>query len=200
VLSCRVSRRNTPSPLKLLARYPTRHAHPHHDFSSCPCTSRAITPAQIQPFLHFVRPNSPRINTSKKISISHISLIPIHLNPTRINTSKNKDLKPRRINTSGHKDLKSRRINTSKKHGRGEGSTRCTLNLYFNYAKKPSTISPAPVCDSAANCSRLAVAVGTLHSLAAPQPAVRRSLGEGGWRRRAAGRQPRGGNEATCSS
>jgi hypothetical protein len=200
VLSCRVSRQNTPSPQKLLASYPIRHSRPRDNFSSYPWTSCGTGPAQIQAFAHFTRPNSPRINTSKKISITHISLIPMHLNPTRINTSKNKHLKPRRINTSGDKDLKSCRINTSKKQGRGAVESRRDLYLYFNYADGPSTTSTSPVCDSAANCSRLAVAVGTLHSLAAPQPAVRRSLGEGGWRRRAAGRQPHGGNGATCSS
>jgi hypothetical protein len=63
---------------------------------------------------------------------------------------------------------------------------------------------PGPVCDSDANCSRLACRAETfakaVHSLAAPKPAVRHSLGEGGWRRRATGRQLHGGNEATCSS
>jgi len=78
-----------------------------------------VFPSQMQAFLQFPSRNSPRINTSKILSKSRISLIMKDFNPTRISTSKNKHLKSRRINTSGDKDLKSRRINTSKKHGRG---------------------------------------------------------------------------------
>jgi hypothetical protein len=77
--------------------------------------------AQIQPFAHFVRHNYPGINTSKNFALFCNPLIRKPFNPTRINTSGNKDLKSIRINTSGSKDLKSFRINTSKKHGRGEG-------------------------------------------------------------------------------
>jgi hypothetical protein len=94
---------------------------------------RAFSPAQIQPFLQFVRPNRSRINTSKNISIFCISFIGNHLKSTRINTSGNKDLKSPRINTSGHKDLKSFRINTSKKGGRGVGGQRISLS------KSPTT-------------------------------------------------------------
>jgi hypothetical protein len=84
---------------------------------------RANSPTQIQPFVHFARPNHPRINSSINFSIFRNSLIMNGLKSIRINTSKNKELKSRRINTSGHKDLKSFRINTSKKQGRGVGVT-----------------------------------------------------------------------------
>src|SRR5580658_9665798 len=80
-------------------------------------------PVQIQPFAHFMRDNSPGFNTSRKFAIFCNPLIRKPFNPTRINTSGNKDLKSLRINTSGSKDLKSFRINTSKKHGSGEGSS-----------------------------------------------------------------------------
>jgi hypothetical protein len=109
-------RKLPPSPLNLSATCATRPAH-----------TRAIFPAQIPPFLHFARPNSSRISTSKKISIFCISLIRHHLNSTRINTSGNKDLKSPRISTSGAKDLKSCRINTSKKHGRGVWKSACRV-------------------------------------------------------------------------
>ena len=82
---------------------------------------RAELVAQIQPFAHIAPHNHPRINTSKNFAISCNSLIPKPFNPTRINTSGNKDLKSIRISPSGSKDLKSFRINTSKKHGGGVG-------------------------------------------------------------------------------
>jgi hypothetical protein len=163
-----------------LAEKPNR---PRGNFSLRPQSSSRNSPAQIQPFVHLLSRNSPRINTSKKISISHISLIPHHLNPTRINTSKNKDLKPRRINTSGAKDLKSRRINTSKKHRRGEGPTHGDLYLYFNYTEGPSTTWPPRFATPAAFA---------VDSLAAPKPAVHRSRIEGG--------SLLGGSNRTCSS
>jgi hypothetical protein len=87
---------------------------------------RSKIPAQIQPFAHFAPPNPPGINTSENFPFSRISLIPNDFNPTRINTSGNKDLKSIRINTSGSKDLKSFRISTSKKHGRGVVSRKKT--------------------------------------------------------------------------
>jgi hypothetical protein len=80
-----------------------------------------MLPAQIQPFLHFSRPNPPRINTSKKISHVRISLII-------------KGFKFTGINTSGAKDLKSRRISTSKKHRRGEGQEPTACKLYLKFA------------------------------------------------------------------
>jgi hypothetical protein len=70
--------------------------------------------------------------------------------------------------------------------------SRRDLYLYFNYAERQSTTLPAPVCDSSGICSRLAVAIGTLHLLAAPKPAVRRSRREGG--------PLSGGCNPTCSS
>jgi hypothetical protein len=88
-------------------------------FEFLPQIFRGDLPAQIRPFMHFAPLNSSRINTSEKFPISRISLIRNDFNPTRINTSGNKDLKSIRINTSGSKDLKSFRINTSKKQGRG---------------------------------------------------------------------------------
>jgi hypothetical protein len=81
------------------------------------CTARNL--AKIQRFAHIAHHNHPRINTSKNSAIFCNSLIPKPFNPTRINTSGNKDLKSIRINTYGSKDLKSCRINTYKKHGRG---------------------------------------------------------------------------------
>src|SRR5580704_14405100 len=80
---------------------------PNHEFGKCPEVL----------ILHDII--SRRISTYKIPKKSCISLIPINLKSTRINTSGSKDLKSSRINTSGNKDLKSFRINTSKKHPGG---------------------------------------------------------------------------------
>src|SRR5580658_2006428 len=96
--------------------------------------------AQIQPFAHFVRHNYPGINTSKNFALFCNPLIRKPFNPTRINTSGNKDLKSIRINTSGSKDLKSFRINTSKKHGRGEGGG--------NYSRSAEVPNSPQITDS----------------------------------------------------
>jgi hypothetical protein len=125
--------KRTTAPLIFAEVFRTRRARAHTSFSSHTNFPRTLAPrqsvdvreshakivAQIQPFVHFVPPNSPRINTSKKFPIPRISLIRLDFNSTRINTSGNKDLKSIRISTSGSKDLNSFRINTSKKHGRG---------------------------------------------------------------------------------
>jgi hypothetical protein len=111
-------------------------------------------PAQIQPFVHFVRHNYPGINTSKNFALFCNPLIRKPFNPTRINTSGNKDLKSIRINTSGSKDLKSFRINTSKKHGRGEGIphfgvdkiTSGAFSISANRALHTSTPAAMPHC------------------------------------------------------
>jgi len=84
---------------------------------------RSKLPAQIQPFLHFSRRNSPGINTSKIFSTFCNPLIQKDFKPPIINTSETKDLNSFIINTSKTKDLKSFIINTSKKQGRGEGGT-----------------------------------------------------------------------------
>jgi len=127
-----------------------RTAFPRKAFLSWPLPLRSISPAKNPPFLHFARSNSPRINTSKKISIFCISLIRRHLKPTRINTSKNKHLKSRRINTSANKDLKSFRINTSKKQGRGVWETACRvralLEVRRDSANSPRETTRAVLC------------------------------------------------------
>jgi hypothetical protein len=56
--------------------------------------------------------NSPRINTSKISPHFHMLLKFKDLNPTRINTSGDKDLMSLIINTSGNKDLMCPVINT----------------------------------------------------------------------------------------
>jgi hypothetical protein len=130
-----MNRKRSTAPPIFSEVFPTRRVRAHPSFSSHtnfprPLAarqsvdvreSRVKRPAQIQPFMHFAPLNSPRINTSEKFPISRILLIRNDFNPTRINTSGNKDLKSIRINTSGSKDLKSFRINTSKNNGRGEG-------------------------------------------------------------------------------
>jgi hypothetical protein len=102
-------------------------ARPRSPFRSRPHPLRSISPAQIQPFLHFLLHNYSRINTSKNFSKICISQIIKEFKLTRINTSGNKHLKPPRINTSGAKDLKSCRINTSKKGGRGVWKSACRV-------------------------------------------------------------------------
>jgi N-acetylmuramoyl-L-alanine amidase len=90
--------------------------------------------------------NSPRINTSRIFRKSGISLIPLHFNPTRINTSGAKDLKSTRINTSGNKDLKSFTINTSKKHRRGVGPRRIsTLSKNFAVRTSSALLPESPI-------------------------------------------------------
>jgi hypothetical protein len=132
-------------------------ARPDRNFRSIPRRNtseflpqilRRDSPAQIQPFVHLAPLNSPRINTSEKFPISRILLIRNDFNPTRINTSGNKDLKSIRINTSGSKDLKSFRINTSKKQGRGEGfraktppTEKSALPLFASLANVGATLS-----------------------------------------------------------
>jgi hypothetical protein len=73
-----------------------------------------MPPLENPTFPHVPSRNSPKINTSKIFAIPSIPFIRNTFNPTRINTSKNKDLKSLRINTSENKDLKPLRINTSK--------------------------------------------------------------------------------------
>src|SRR5580700_7533830 len=92
-----------------ISRQAANRPHPaqNHDLRKCPELL----------ILHDII--SRRINTYKIPKKSCISLIPLNLKSTRINTSGSKDLKSIRINTSGNNDLKSFRINTSKKHPGG---------------------------------------------------------------------------------
>jgi hypothetical protein len=132
-----------------------------------PVTAALWRRAQMQPFAHFVRDNSSIINTSKKFSISCISLISHDFNSTRINTSGNKDLKSIRINTSGSRDLKSFRINTSKKQGRGEGAQPAP-----HERKSPATGAFAVMLSGAGNAEANKVALPSVaaSSSAAPVP------------------------------
>jgi len=123
-------------------------------------TSALWTCSQIQPFEQIARPNSSGINTSEKFPIPRISLIPGDFNPTRINTSGNKDLKSIRINTSGSNDLKSFRINTYKKHGRG---------VVFLKKTSPTKKSALPLFVSSAD---LDAELNSPHFLRGTQPFI----------------------------
>jgi hypothetical protein len=124
VLRYRMSRKRRPSlaapksgegrPPNLPPARPDDRSCAHHKSSTSTCKNSPLSDLLIVQDL-----KSTRINTSKISKISRILFPTINFNPTRINTSGNKDLKPPRINTSGHKDLKSNHFNTSKKHGRG---------------------------------------------------------------------------------
>jgi len=131
---------------------------PRRGVSSLPHPTPRNSCVQFPPFLQFVRLNSSRFNTSKIISLFRISLILNNFNPTRINTSGNKDLKSPRINTSGAKDLKSLRINTSKKQGRGAGPTPSptSTTIVFVPPPRPSLTILRPSSTLRPNQRRLA--------------------------------------------
>jgi hypothetical protein len=80
----------------------------------------ATAPADVQPPLHFARPNSPRINTSANPSFFIKSLI---MNDFKSNRISERAYKSSRINTSEMFSCKPFRINTSRNRGgRGRGA------------------------------------------------------------------------------